>query len=104
MTKFYNYHITRFVMSAPDIRYLPTDNGIEIAFVGRSNAGKSSVFNTLANQKNLARTSKMPGCTHLINLFEVGPGIRLVDLPGYGYAEVPEDLKRKQQRMLGEYL
>lgn len=91
-------------MSAPDIRHLPTDNGIEIAFVGRSNAGKSSALNTLTNQKNLARTSKTPGCTHLINLFEVGPGIRLVDLPGYGYAEVPEDLKHKWQRMLSEYL
>lgn len=104
MTKSYNYQITHFVTSAPDIRHLPIDSGIEIAFAGRSNAGKSSALNTLTNQKNLARTSKTPGRTQLINLFEVEPGIRLVDLPGYGYAEVPEELKRKWQRALGEYL
>ena len=68
--------------------YLP-DTGIEVAFAGRSNAGKSSALNTLTNQKSLARTSKTPGRTQLINLFEVADGKRLVDLPGYGYAEVP---------------
>lgn len=99
-----NYHLTRFVTSAPDIRHLPTDSGTEVAFAGRSNAGKSSALNTLTNQKNLARTSKTPGRTQLINLFEVAEGKRLVDLPGYGYAEVPEDIKRKWQRALGEYL
>ena len=100
----YNYHMTHFVMSAPDIRHLPVDEGIEVAFAGRSNAGKSSALNTLTQQKSLARTSKTPGRTQLINLFEVKPGIRLVDLPGYGYAEVPEEMKRKWQRALGEYL
>lgn len=100
----YNYHMTHFVMSAPDIRHLPSDEGIEVAFAGRSNAGKSSALNTLTQQKSLARTSKTPGRTQLINLFEVKPGIRLVDLPGYGYAEVPEEMKRKWQRALGEYL
>ncbi|CAM3962709.1 MULTISPECIES: ribosome biogenesis GTP-binding protein YihA/YsxC [Rahnella] len=100
----YNYHMTHFVMSAPDIRHLPSDAGIEVAFAGRSNAGKSSALNTLTQQKSLARTSKTPGRTQLINLFEVKPGIRLVDLPGYGYAEVPEEMKRKWQRALGEYL
>lgn len=100
----YNYHMTHFVMSAPDIRHLPADTGIEVAFAGRSNAGKSSALNTLTNQKSLARTSKTPGRTQLINLFEVEPEIRLVDLPGYGYAEVPEEMKRKWQRALGEYL
>jgi len=100
----YNYHMTHFVMSAPDIRHLPSDAGIEVAFAGRSNAGKSSALNTLTQQKSLARTSKTPGRTQLINLFEVKPGIRLVDLPGYGYAEVPEEMKRKWQRPLGEYL
>ncbi len=69
-----------------------------------SNAGKSSALNTLTNQKSLARTSKTPGRTQLINLFEVADGKRLVDLPGYGYAEVPEEMKRKWQRALGEYL
>ncbi|CUX97427.1 ribosome biogenesis GTP-binding protein YihA/YsxC [Candidatus Hoaglandella endobia] len=104
MIKNYNYHITRFVKNAPNIRHLPIDKGIEIAFAGRSNAGKSSALNTLTNQKTLARTSKIPGRTQLINLFEVQPGIRLVDLPGYGYAEVPEELKHKWQCALGEYL
>ncbi|PIJ49325.1 YihA family ribosome biogenesis GTP-binding protein [Erwinia sp. OLTSP20] len=100
----WNYHVTHFVTSAPDIRHLPADIGTEVAFAGRSNAGKSSALNTLTNQKNLARTSKTPGRTQLINLFEVTEGKRLVDLPGYGYAEVPEEMKRKWQRALGEYL
>lgn len=100
----YNYHVTHFVTSAPDIRHLPADIGIEVAFAGRSNAGKSSALNTLTNQKSLARTSKTPGRTQLINLFEVDDGVRLVDLPGYGYAEVPEEMKRKWQHALGEYL
>ena len=99
-----NYQQTHFVMSAPDIRHLPSDTGIEVAFAGRSNAGKSSALNTLTNQKSLARTSKTPGRTQLINLFEVVDGKRLVDLPGYGYAEVPEEMKRKWQRALAEYL
>lgn len=103
-TKTYNYHVTHFVTSAPDIRHLPSDSGIEVAFAGRSNAGKSSALNTLTNQKGLARTSKTPGRTQLINLFEVTEGVRLVDLPGYGYAEVPEEMKRKWQQALGEYL
>ncbi|MCH5051919.1 ribosome biogenesis GTP-binding protein YihA/YsxC [Pectobacterium aquaticum] len=104
MTQQYNYHMTRFIISAPDIRHLATDSGIEVAFAGRSNAGKSSALNTLTNQKNLARTSKTPGRTQLINLFQVVDGVRLVDLPGYGYAEVPEQMKIKWQRALGEYL
>lgn len=90
--------------SAPDMSYLPIDSGIEIAFTGRANAGKSSAINILTNQKNLARTSKTPGRTQLINLFEIEPGIRLVDLPGYGYAAVPAELKRKWQLTLSEYL
>ncbi|MGL5800690.1 MAG: ribosome biogenesis GTP-binding protein YihA/YsxC [Plesiomonas sp.] len=100
----FNYHVTHFVTSAPDIRHLPMDNAIEVAFAGRSNAGKSSALNTLTNQKNLARTSKTPGRTQLINLFEVAEQARLVDLPGYGYAQVPEEMKLKWQRALGEYL
>lgn len=99
-----NYQKTHFVTSAPDIRHLPADTGVEVAFAGRSNAGKSSALNTLTQQKNLARTSKTPGRTQLINLFEVAEGKRLVDLPGYGYAEVPEEMKLKWQRALGEYL
>lgn len=99
-----NYAKTYFVTSAPDISHLPTDDGVEIAFAGRSNAGKSSALNTLTNQKSLARTSKTPGRTQLINLFETAPNCRLVDLPGYGYAQVPEAVKRKWQKSLGEYL
>ncbi|WP_237387560.1 ribosome biogenesis GTP-binding protein YihA/YsxC [Xenorhabdus sp. Sc-CR9] len=102
--KHYNYQMTHFVTSAPDIRHLPQDTGIEVAFAGRSNAGKSSALNALTRQKSLARTSKTPGRTQLINLFEVEEGIRLVDLPGYGYAEVPEEMKHKWQKALGEYL
>lgn len=99
-----NYARTHFILSAPDISHLPIDSGVEVAFAGRSNAGKSSALNTLTNQKSLARTSKTPGRTQLINLFEVEENCRLVDLPGYGYAQVPEAIKRKWQKSLGEYL
>ncbi|HHT7764618.1 ribosome biogenesis GTP-binding protein YihA/YsxC [Pasteurella multocida] len=99
-----NYHKTHFLTSAPDIRALPEDSAIEIAFAGRSNAGKSTALNALTNQKSLARTSKTPGRTQLINLFEVEPQCRLVDLPGYGYAAVPEQMKIQWQKALGEYL
>ncbi|MGL9769590.1 MAG: ribosome biogenesis GTP-binding protein YihA/YsxC [Sodalis sp. (in: enterobacteria)] len=104
LTKSYNYQLTHFITSALNIRYLPIDNGVEIAFVGRSNAGKSSALNTLTNKKSLFKISKNPGRTQLINIFEVESGIRLVDLPGYGYAEVSEEMKHKWQRALSEYL
>lgn len=93
-----------FTLSAPDIRRLPEDDGIEVAFAGRSNAGKSSALNTLTNQRGLARVSKTPGRTQLINIFEVAPDRRLVDLPGYGFAKVPLEMKKKWQKALGEYL
>lgn len=99
-----NYHKTHFLTSAANIRQLPEDSGIEIAFAGRSNAGKSTALNALTNQKSLARTSKTPGRTQLINLFEVEPQCRLVDLPGYGYAAVPEQMKLQWQKSLAEYL
>lgn len=99
-----NYHKTHFLTSAANITQLPQDSGIEIAFAGRSNAGKSTALNALTNQKNLARTSKTPGRTQLINLFEVEPEYKLVDLPGYGYAAVPEQMKLQWQKSLGEYL
>ncbi|RUO63176.1 ribosome biogenesis GTP-binding protein YihA/YsxC [Pseudidiomarina insulisalsae] len=99
-----NFQPTVFITSAADIRQLPADDGVEIAFAGRSNAGKSSALNTLTRQRNLARTSKTPGRTQLINVFEVAPGKRLIDLPGYGYAKVPIAVKEKWQRALSEYL
>jgi GTP-binding protein len=93
-----------FTISAPDIRRLPNDSGIEVAFAGRSNAGKSSALNTLTNQRGLARISKTPGRTQLINVFEVAENRRLIDLPGYGFAKVPLEMKKKWQKALGEYL
>lgn len=99
-----NLNKATFIISAPDIHRLPEDTGIEVAFAGRSNAGKSSALNTLTNQKNLARTSKTPGRTQLINVFEVAEGQRLIDLPGYGFAKVPIEMKKKWQKALGEYL
>ncbi|MDN3614696.1 ribosome biogenesis GTP-binding protein YihA/YsxC [Vibrio gallaecicus] len=99
-----HYQKTHFITSAPDIRHLPEDEGIEIAFAGRSNAGKSSALNRLTNQKGLAKTSKTPGRTQLINLFKVDEGCHIVDLPGYGFAQVPLELKKKWQQSLGEYL
>ncbi len=99
-----HFENTAFKISAPDISHLPDDSGIEIAFAGRSNAGKSSSLNTLTRQKNLARTSKTPGRTQLINVFEIEEGKRLIDLPGYGFAKVPPEVKKKWQKALGEYL
>lgn len=99
-----NFNTARFITSAPDINQMPEDSGIEIAFAGRSNAGKSSALNTITQQKSLARTSKTPGRTQLINVFELSEGKRLIDLPGYGYAKVPEEMKLKWQRALSVYL
>ncbi|MFI3276414.1 ribosome biogenesis GTP-binding protein YihA/YsxC [Vibrio sp.] len=99
-----HYQNTHFITSAPDIRHLPEDEGIEIAFAGRSNAGKSSSLNRLTNQRSLAKTSKTPGRTQLINLFKVTDGCHIVDLPGYGFAQVPLEMKKKWQKSLGEYL
>lgn len=99
-----NFGKTCFITSAPDIRKLPKDKGIEIAFVGRSNAGKSSALNAITNQKNLAKTSKTPGRTQLINLFKVEENKFIVDLPGYGFADVPLAIKNKWQKSLTEYL
>ena len=99
-----HYSQAKFSISAPDITHLGPDEGIEIAFAGRSNAGKSSALNKLTRQKGLARTSKTPGRTQLINVFQLDEQRRLIDLPGYGYAKVPIAIKKKWQRSLGEYL
>lgn len=96
---------TAFVLSAPTFRLCPPDTGYEVAFAGRSNAGKSSAINALTNQRQLARSSKTPGRTQMINFFAVGhDSRRLVDLPGYGYAAVPEAMKIKWQKELEAYL
>jgi GTP-binding protein len=94
----------RFLISAPTLALCPEDTGMEVAFAGRSNAGKSSCINALAQQKQLARASKTPGRTQLINFFALDNVRRLVDLPGYGYARVSHELKEEWQRHLGEYL
>ena len=94
-----------FLMSAPKLNLCVEDTGYEIAFAGRSNAGKSSAINALTNQKQLARASKRPGRTQMINFFSLGnPDQRLVDLPGYGYAAVPEAMKLVWQKDLENYL
>ena len=99
-----DFRKTHFVTSAAKLSQLPDDNGSEIAFIGRSNSGKSSSLNAICDQKHLAKTSRTPGRTRLINLFEVAPGKTLVDLPGYGYAAVPETMKKQWQDSLTQYL
>ena len=99
-----NYHNAHFLLSAHELKHLPPDQGLEVAFIGRSNSGKSSVLNKLTGQKNLARTSKTPGRTQLINLFMIDDIHCLVDLPGYGYAKVPMAIKLHWQTVLGAYL
>jgi len=93
----------RFVKSAPRVDDLPSTER-EVAVVGRSNVGKSSLINALANRNRLAHTSKTPGRTQLINLFEVAPGSSVVDLPGYGYAKVPGRIRREWGPMIEGYL
>lgn len=99
-----DFRRTHFVTSAAQISQLPIDTGSEIAFIGRSNSGKSSSINAICDQKTLAKTSRTPGRTRLINLFEVTAGKYLVDLPGYGYAAVPETMKKQWQASLTQYL
>lgn len=94
----------QFLTSAARLAQLPADERPEAAFAGRSNAGKSSAMNALCGVKQLARVSKTPGRTQLINLFGLPCGARLVDLPGYGYAEVPETLRRSWNALVGGYL
>lgn len=93
-----------YVASAHDLEQLPLDLGIEVAFVGRSNSGKSSAINTLANHKRLAFVSKTPGRTQLINFFTITQGRTLVDLPGYGYAKVPPAVKAHWTELLAAYV
>lgn len=103
MTKL-NYQNAKFLLSVAMLDQLPSDEGAEVAIIGRSNAGKSSVLNQLTQNKSLARTSKTPGRTQLINLFSIDDKQRIADLPGYGYAKVSDDIKKKWQQLLDAYL
>jgi GTP-binding protein len=95
-----------FLKSAPELKFLPDPDVPEIAFAGRSNVGKSSLLNALTNRKTLARTSNTPGRTQELNFFDVGDPlrIRLVDMPGYGFAEAPRDLVKRWRRLVNDYL
>lgn len=98
------FNQTRFLTSAFQLSQLVADEGMEIAFAGRSNAGKSTAINRLTNQKNLCKTSKTPGRTQLINFFQLDEQRRLVDLPGYGYAKVPTKMRQHWNETLSRYL
>jgi GTP-binding protein len=97
------YANVRFLTSANKLDQLPPDAGAEVACAGRSNAGKSSALNAITQRKGLARTSKNPGATRLLNFFELEPGRRLVDLPGYGYAKVSGDMRAHWGTLLQGY-
>jgi len=92
-----------FLLSSPDMAHLPPDRGAEVAFAGRSNAGKSSALNALCAQKSLARTSKTPGRTQQLVFFALDEERRLLDLPGYGYAKVPPAIQAKWQQTLDRF-
>jgi GTP-binding protein len=95
-----------FLKSAPELKFLPDATVPEIAFAGRSNVGKSSLLNRLTNRASLARTSNTPGRTQELNFFEIGDPIRLrlVDMPGYGFAKAPKDVARKWRFLVNDYL
>ena len=99
-----DYRQARFLTSVASLRALPVDRGREVAFAGRSNAGKSSAINALTGRRDLARTSRTPGRTRLVNFFELDERRRLVDLPGYGYARVPRSMSREWGALVGKYL
>lgn len=99
-----NYSNAAFLISAATLDQLPPDKGAEVAFIGRSNAGKSSALNTITGLKGLARTSKTPGRTQTINLFRLDDDRRFADLPGYGYAKVPLAVKERWQETIHRYL
>jgi GTP-binding protein len=95
---------TTFIKSAARATDFPPDTGREVAFVGRSNSGKSTALNLLAGVRKLARVSKTPGRTQLVNFFAAGENRRLVDLPGYGFARVTADVQERWEQVLSTYL
>jgi len=97
------FRSTSYVLAAHHLKQLPADAGIEVAIAGRSNAGKSSALNALTGQKSLARTSKTPGRTQQIVIFEVDPQRRIADLPGYGYAKVSKELREHWREVMQDY-
>lgn len=104
MTTSLPYQQASYTISAPRLELCPADSEGEVAFIGRSNAGKSSAINALTGQNKLARTSKTPGRTQLLNYFTLVPGRYLVDVPGFGYAKVSADMQRQWQHQLERYL
>ena len=101
---------SEFLLAAPSLKTLPAPGAPEVAFVGRSNVGKSSLLNALLKRKNLARTSSTPGKTQALNFYAVNPDaegavdLLLVDLPGYGYAKVSQKQRERWQRLIGRYV
>src|SRR5580698_259000 len=93
-----SYSHVKFMTSAAEAHQLAPDSGKEIAFAGRSNSGKSTAINTITQRAGLARVSRTPGRTQLINFFELAPERRLVDLPGYGFAKVPERVRLQDRK------
>lgn len=100
----FDYHQTQYLKSATELEQLLADKGWEVAFIGRSNAGKSSAINAITGIRGLARTSSTPGQTQMINLFSLDKDRRIVDLPGYGYAKVPRTIKERWEKTVDEYL
>lgn len=98
------FPLTVFLKSAAQLEHLPPDQGAEVAFIGRSNSGKSTAINSITGKKGLAKTSKTPGRTQLLNFFQINEHLRLVDLPGYGFANVPSDKKADWEETIATYL
>jgi GTP-binding protein len=98
-----NFQEIKFMLSAAKVSQLPTDEGCEVAFVGRSNSGKSTAINAIFMRRGLAKTSKTPGRTQLINVFSLNDEVRMIDLPGYGFAKVPGQVKAKWTALLQNY-
>lgn len=98
------FPLTIFLKSVAQLDQLPIDQGAEVAFIGRSNSGKSTAINSITGKKDLTKTSKTPGRTQLLNFFQINENLRLVDLPGYGFANVPKSKKINWEKNVADYL